>query len=114
MLVFHEEIHRIASCATAKTFVHASGRIYIERRRFFVVKRTQAQEIDAPFFERDKVAYHLLYTGSFHYTVDGRTANHWISKFIELMRLTNRILANRSREKQGVIRLSGLKTLSLG
>ena len=49
--VFHQEVDRVAVLAAAEAVVKLLGRADRERGRFFAMKRAQAHEVGAPFFE---------------------------------------------------------------
>ena len=60
MLVFHEELGRVARLATTETFEDVSRRIDTKRWRLLIVERTIAPHIRPTLFQRDELAYNLL------------------------------------------------------
>lgn len=67
--MFHNEIGGVAAFAAAKTFVDVTGGRHGEGRCFFIMKRTQADEVDTPAPEGDKILHHFNNTGGVENTV---------------------------------------------
>ena len=63
--MLHQEINGIAGFTAAKTFVNAFGCGNGKGRSFFIVKRTKPYQVNASFFQRNKITYHFLYPCSF-------------------------------------------------
>ena len=60
MLVFHEELGRVARLATAETFEDVSRWVDAKRWRLLIVERTIAPHIRPTLLQRDELAYNLL------------------------------------------------------
>lgn len=63
---FHQKVDCIASLSAGKAMTDTSCWRYRERWIGIVMKRTQADIIDATLLERNKFRYHLFYLGGIH------------------------------------------------
>jgi len=74
--MFHDEMDRIATLATPKTFEYSFGWGYGKRPGLFIVKRTKPQQVHSPFSERHKISDNILYMGSIGNPVYGGLVDH--------------------------------------
>jgi hypothetical protein len=74
--VLFDESDHIACLATAETLIYALGLRHIERRRFFVVKRTIGYVVGASFAEFDELTEDIDYIGAVHYFLYGCRCDH--------------------------------------
>ena len=63
MLVFHEELGRVAALAAAEALEDVTGRVHVEGARLLVVERAQSDVVRPAFLQRDEFSHHLLDTG---------------------------------------------------
>ena len=78
---FHQKVDCIASLSTGKAMTDTSCWRYRERWIGIVMKRTQADIIDATLLERNKFRYHLFYLGGIHNFCYRRSVYHYIYSF---------------------------------
>ncbi len=76
LLMLHDKMYGITTLATTEAFENAFGRRHGKRRRFFVVERTQTEQIHPAFLQGNKIAHHILYLCGFGNAVYGRLINH--------------------------------------
>ena len=76
VFVFHQKSHSVATFATAKTLENIADRINIERRRFFIVERTQATHIRPFSFEGHEIADNIFNADNGQYLLYGFLLNH--------------------------------------
>ena len=78
---FHQKVDCIASLSAGKAMTDTSCWRYRERWIGIVMKRTQADIIDATLLERNKFRYHLFYLGDIHNFCYRRSVYHYIYSF---------------------------------
>ena len=76
LLMFHNEVNRVASLATGKALTDVTSRRDRERRRTVVMEWTQAHIVDATFAQRDEIRHHIHYLGSIEYPIYSSLVNH--------------------------------------
>ena len=72
----HQEVDGISTLATGKAVADTSGWRNGERWMGIVMKRTQADIVDATLFQRHEFRHHLFYLGGVHNTGYGRFVYH--------------------------------------
>ena len=82
--MLHEEADRISTSPAAKTLIDLFGGGDGERRRFFVVERTEAEVIGAPFFELYETTYDLDNVGVLksppYQAIGGENSSPWTKR----------------------------------
>src|SRR5688572_4704207 len=86
MLMLHNEVNSIATFSATKAFENSACRRDIERRSFFVVKRTQTYHTGTATFQRHKITYYLVNAGGIHDYVNSFFFDHGFGRW---KRVTN-------------------------
>ena len=81
LLVFHNEVHRIATFTAGKAFAQPFGRRHVERWRLVIMERTQAYIIHTSLAQRNEVRYNVYNLYGIQNSVYGRLVYHWIIVF---------------------------------
>src|SRR4051812_17626158 len=74
--MLHDKINRVARFAAAEAFINAFYRRNSERRCFFAVKRTKAEQISTALFQSNKLPDHFLYSCGINYLINGILRYH--------------------------------------
>jgi hypothetical protein len=85
--VLHDEIDAAAALAASETMEETLGGRNREGGRFFVMKGAEANVVDAPLFQADKIAYHLLYSGGIRNVLNGFLPDHALYKNLAKLRI---------------------------
>ena len=86
---FHQKVDCIASLSAGKAMTDTSCWRYGERWIGIVMKRTQADIIDATLLERNKLRYHLFYLGGIHNFCYRRSVYHYIYSYFSVFTMQN-------------------------
>ena len=86
MLVFHEELGRVARLAAAEALEDVSRRIDAERWCLLIVERTVPPHVRPAFLQRDKLSHNLLDTSGLQNLFDGFPWNGHCAKFLAKLR----------------------------